>query len=253
MFSFAKRTLSSITSQDDDDFPDADFADREDTPETLEEKQRQELYRRIIDLWKTVWLGLYQRHDNKGQYHSDRLRALYLGAGMSTRMVNYDPDADDADNAKNPVGLGLLGVALSQQFHAHNGLGGGFSGLKLYDGLSLRTLESVIEILEAYEREIEPLGEVYAVLRRLQVGLREPTTDDEEAVMQNYPPVADPIARRLLQYNATLDVLAMQIYDEMTALYDDPKLRIGWLVQDEVFPRIRRQGSSSMGVFKSGR
>ncbi|KAJ9258865.1 hypothetical protein DTO195F2_5103 [Paecilomyces variotii] len=242
MFNFAKRTLSSITSQDGDgDFPDADSAEQEqeDSPETLEEKQRQELHRRIFDLWKKVWLGLYQVHDNNGPWHCDRLLILYAGAGMSTSMAT---ESSKNYRRRDHAALGLLGAALGQQLCVNNDFGGGIRKLRLYDGLSLSTLESVIEILEGYEREIEPLGEVYAVLRRLQIGLREPSKADEDAVLRDYPPVADPIARRLFQYDVRLGVLGMQMYDEVTALHDDPKLQRGWLVWGEVFPWKTKMG-----------
>lgn len=254
MFTFAKKTLSSITSgADDEDFPDANLlAEQEDSPEALEEKQRQELQTRIIALWQKVWQGLYQVHDNKGQYHYDRLLALYEGAGMSVRMNQKERNDESLQSNESGVGLGLLGVALSRHYRSTSEFRSGVQGLKLYDGLSPRTLESVIELLEAYEREIEPLSQVYTALRRLQIGLRESTGDDEDAVLQQYPPVADPIAKRLLQYDARLDVLTMELYDEGMVLHDDPKLRQGWYVSEEVFPRLRRHGSS-VGFFKSGR
>ncbi|KAJ9194587.1 hypothetical protein DTO164E3_7254 [Paecilomyces variotii] len=242
MFNFAKRTLSSITSQDGDgDFPDADSAEQEqeDSPEILEEKQRQELHRRIFDLWKKVWLGLYQAHDNNGPWHCDRLLILYAGAGMSTSMAT---ESSKNYRRRDHAALGHLGAALGQQLCVNNDFGGGIRKLRLYDGLSLSTLESVIEILEGYEREIEPLGEVYAVLRRLQIGLREPSKADEDAVLRDYPPVADSIARRLFQYDVRLGVLGMQMYDEVTALHDDPKLQRGWLVWGEVFPWKTKMG-----------
>lgn len=244
MLDFAKKALSSITSDPEQNSPRGEDAEKDNSPEALEEQQRQEFHARIIALWQKVWFGLYQLYDRDGPYHHERLEKLYLGAGMATQISE---DNNDGTLRVSP-GLGLLRHALSHNCRGSSS--SGLSGLKLYEGLSLEKLQSVIQLLEAYEREIEPLGEVYALLRGLQVGLRQPTTEDQEAVMSQYPALADPIAKRLLHYDSQLDVLAMDMEDEARAKHEDPKLQRGWYVSDVVLQRPRKFGAFASSARK---
>lgn len=186
-----------------------------------------ELQTQIMNMWRRIWLGLYQLHDNHGPYHVERLTQLYLGAGMAVSdMINKPEDAYGRNKTgKGP--LGLLGCALASQ---------GISRLRLFKGLSVESLKAVIQLLESYKHEVAALSEVYELLRSLQVGLRETTDHDEKAVSEHYPPLADPLARRLIHLDARLDVLVADLEDEHMGAFGDSAERHGWLVKDKVFP-----------------
>jgi hypothetical protein len=106
--------------------------------------------------------------------------------------------------------------------------------LWLYEGLSLESLQSVVDVLEAYKREIEPLGAVYAFLRNRQIGLRQPTQEDQMAVLKGYPRLADPIAKRLVNYHARMWVLLTDIHDEARAIHGSARVSKGWSVASRV-------------------
>lgn len=243
MLNFAKKTWTSLTSDaEDDPFVSDRAVDADNSPETIEERQRQELLSQIVDLWRKVWFGLYQVKESDRVYHVDRLRKLYLGAGMSTRVVVHEDNdsLSKVETTSSTAGLGLLQRALSRGSIFHDGL----ASLTLYDGLSLGTLQSVIELLRAYEREIEPLGQVYSLLRQLQIGIRSPAFEDEQRVLRDFPPLADPIAKKLLHYDARLGVLSMDMEDEAIAIHGYSAAREGWLVIDRVLKRPRKTSKS---------
>jgi 2-oxo-4-hydroxy-4-carboxy--5-ureidoimidazoline (OHCU) decarboxylase len=74
--------------------------------------------------------------------------------------------------------------------------------LKLLDRLDIDLLDNVIQLLCAYKNDIHSMREIYELLRGLQVGFRAPTEADENAVLQQYPPLADNLARRFLHLDA---------------------------------------------------
>ncbi|KAJ5578417.1 uncharacterized protein N7459_007381 [Penicillium hispanicum] len=176
--------------------------------------RRQELQEKIFNSWKEVFLGLYQVHgrSSRGPQHYTRLYELFLGAGMSTYVLQDEERANRAGKEErfykrtggsgNP--LGLLGLALQRE---------GARKLGLYDNLPLNMLESVIEILDAYKKEAGKLNELYDLLRSLQVGFRAPTEEDENAVLQQFFPLADQLGRRLLHLDAKLDLLQSEMDD----------------------------------------
>ena len=97
---------------------------------------RSQLECRIVKLWKEFWLGLYQIDDNEDRYHVERIEALYAGAGMT-----------------HTYRVGELQI-LKRHF-LRNETYNGMASLKLFPGLHLSTLLSVVQILEAYESEID--------------------------------------------------------------------------------------------------
>jgi hypothetical protein len=111
--------------------------------------------------------------------------------------------------------------------------------------------------LKAFEKEIEPLREVYAVLRSLQVGLREPTEDDQQKVVKDVQPLAEPLGKRLKHYDARLGVLGMDMWEEAMRVKEERgkeegrsgevKVRDvkGTRVKDIVYPR----GKTGFGSF----
>ena len=243
MFSFLHKSSSSGTAQKT---PPNKF-DEEATNEPTLDQQREDLRQKIISLWKTVWDGLYQTHSGKGSYRISELQTLCAGAGMSS----YDGKS---------CPLSALDSALSTSYSWHHGRSsGGLENLKLYDELSLETLNSVLEVLKAFEKEIEPLREVYAVLRSLQVGLREPTEDDQQKVMKEVRPLAEPLGKRLKHYHARLGVLGMDMWDEAVRVKEERgkeegrsgEVKVqdvrGTRVKEMVYPRGKKGFGSFVG------
>ena len=207
--------------------------------EQKEEGERREMHNHIFLLWEEVWLGLYQLHDRQGPYHVDRLRLHYAAAGMSSYLVRQtETQKTDKSMTTTSGVLGLLGYALSRQ---------GPRGLRLYEGLSFSSLEAVIEILQAYRKEIAGLEVVYCVLKGLQVSFRAPTESDEGAVLERYPPVSDALGRRLLHLDARLKVLESELEDETWDKRPAHSGVHGWYVEHKVFPSHYHQESSKFG------
>lgn len=183
---------------------------------------RKDLEDRITRLWKKVWLGLYQVDGLNGPYHYERIEALYLGAGLTKTYR-----------------VGELKV-LNRYFFEYS-RNHGIVGLKLYENLSFQTLHSVIEILEAYEREIPNLEKIYSILRDGQLELyQEDGFGGHNApvhhTQRRYLSIAEPLEKRLLHYDARMDVLIMDIADEAMNLHVfKPGLRKGLYVHEKAF------------------
>lgn len=183
---------------------------------------RIELETRILRLWKKVWLGLYQIDDAQGPYHYERIEALYLGAGLTKAYR-----------------VGELRV-LNRHFSEYS-QNNGIAGLKLYDNLSVKTLRTVVEVLEAYEREIANLERIYSILRCAQLELNQEDgfggyTAHIYQTQRRYLGVAEPMEKRLLHYDARMDVLIMDVYDEAMELHAfNPGLRKGMHVYKKAF------------------
>lgn len=157
-----------------------------------------------------------------GPFHYERIEALYLGAGL-TRTYR----------------VGELKV-LNRHFFEYS-RNHGIVGLKLYENLSFQTLQSVVEILEAYEREIPNLEKIYSILREGQLELYQ---EDEfggynapvHHTQRRYLSIAEPLEKRLLHYDARMDVLIMDIHDEAMDLHVfNPGLRKGLFVHEKAF------------------
>ncbi|KAJ5383798.1 hypothetical protein N7517_001709 [Penicillium concentricum] len=166
---------------------------------------RSQLERRIVKLWKKVWLGLYQIDDNEDRYHVERLEALSLGAGL-TRTYR----------------VGELQV-LRRHF-LRSETNNGIASLKLFQGLSLSTLLSVIHILEAYESEIENMSLLYSILRSGQLALHQTADLAQTAVIRTeYMAIAEPMEKRIRQYDIRMNVVNMEICDEAMGFYQRQK------------------------------
>lgn len=199
--------------------------------------REQTLDDQILTLWKEVWQGLYEyRHRrghayvHRGGSHVDRLTKLYLAAGMSASTSHIFMSRNDSPKQLNRTSevLGLLSLALEQQ---------GPRQLRLFSGLSISSLESVVALLEAYKRLLPAMDEIYMTLRSLDLGFRAPTTDDEKAVEQKFQPLADTLAKQLLHLDARLDLLVLNLGDENWEKYGDSREHRGWLVHESVFPQ----------------
>ncbi|CAG7950820.1 unnamed protein product [Penicillium nalgiovense] len=176
---------------------------------------RSQLECRIVNLWKKVWLGLYQIDDNEDRYHVERLEALSLGAGL-TRTYR----------------VGELQV-LRRHF-LRSETNNGIASLKLFQGLSLSTLLSVIHILEAYESEIDKLRLLYSILRSGQLALHETADLAKTAVVRTeYMAIAEPMEKRIRQYDIRMNVLNMDICDEAMGFYERQK---GEYIYHKAFP-----------------
>ena len=200
------------------------YSDRPETPVSAE----QALQDKIVTLWKVVWQDLYQLHDRDGPFHAARLKEHYLAAGMSALHLVESDDDRSALRRNRPHGvLGLLGLALSQL---------GPKQLRLFDGLSVGSLEPVVTLLEAYESQIPAMNEIYTVLRKLEVGFRTPTTADEQAAKEQFLPLADALAKHLFHLDARLAVLVSKLTDESWERLGDSLEHRSWLVYDKVYP-----------------
>lgn len=113
----------------------------------------------------------------------------------------------------------------------------------MYENLSMKTLKAVIEILEAYEREISSLEKVYAILRGAQLDLYQEDgfggfSAQIQQTQRQYLGIAEPMEKRLLHYDARMDVLIMDIYDEAMELHPfHLGLRRGLYVYQKAFGR----------------
>ncbi|KAJ5835691.1 hypothetical protein N7447_001717 [Penicillium robsamsonii] len=176
---------------------------------------RSQLECRIVKLWKKVWLGLYQIDDNEDRYHVERLEALSLGAGL-TRTYR----------------VGELQV-LRRHF-LRSETNNAIASMKLFQGLSLSTLLSVIHILEAYESEIENMSLLYSILRSAQLALHQTADLAQTAVVRTeYIAIAEPMEKRIRQYDIRMNVVNMQICDEAMGFYERQK---GEYIYHKAFP-----------------
>jgi hypothetical protein len=159
---------------------------------------REDLESRIIQLWKTVWLGLYSNS------------------------------------------YGVLGP-LNRHFLQYSTING-MASLKLFDHMSMATLRSVVDILQAYENEIPNLERLYSILRRAQIGLHQilddsGKDDSRKAIFKKqYLAIAEPMGRRLAHYDNLMDVLTIDMFEEAAMLRGDGSRDTGQHVYYRVFP-----------------
>ncbi|KAJ5776431.1 uncharacterized protein N7511_001442 [Penicillium nucicola] len=176
---------------------------------------REQLESRIMKLWKNVWLGLYEINDNEERYHVERIEALYFGAGL---IRTYR--------------LGEMRVLRRRFMRAETN--NGIAAMKLFPDLSLSTLLAVIHILEAYESEIPNLKLLYSILKNGQLGMYETEDAKDRAVVRSkYDAIAEPMEKRIHQYDIRMDVLNMEICDEAMGFHDCLK---GQHIYTKVFP-----------------
>lgn len=208
--------------------------------ETITPKKKLET--KIFSLYHLVWFGIYRVNDRHGPTHMNRLAELFVGAGMSS-FVNK-PEEKMNDHHGNSGGRWKLAdVRVLQPLRAAL-TNAGPGDLKLFDDLPVASLEAVVELLEAYAKEIATVNALYQLLRGLQVGFRMPTEDDEKAVLEHFIPTAHEFARRILHLDARLHVLVSDLEDEFWNEYGPVEGRDGWLVHDVLFPPIQPQRHS---------
>lgn len=162
---------------------------------------RDDLEDDIVQTWKAVYLGLYEINDNddlQRRYHYDRIEALYLGAGL--------PDV---------IRVCDLHV-LRRLFFRHH-FNNGIVGLKLYDDMSISTLQSTLHLLRKYESEIVNLQRLYSLLRKRQLDLPDlinASASNTANTKREYLAIAAPMDRRIRQYDIRMNVLNHEIRDE---------------------------------------
>ena len=203
--------------------------------------EKKNLEAKIFSLYRVAWLGIYQIHDEHGRYHATRLAELFVGAGMSSYVDKSEEEFNDrhGNNPRRYTGaesrvLNPLWLALQKN---------GLKSLKLFEGISATSLEAVIELLEAYVKEVTTVNGLYHLLRELQVGFRTPTEDDEQAVLEQFIPVANQFAKRLLHLDARLMVLVSDMEDEFWNEYGAVQDREGWFVHHAVFATVSTRGT----------
>lgn len=134
--------------------------------------------------------------------------------------------------------MGELNV-LNKRFIDH-GRNHGILELKLHKDQSFLKLQSLVEILEAYEKEIPNLEKLYTILREGQLAL-----DDEDGfggndsrihqTQRKYLSIAEPLEKRLIHYDARMDVLNMDLLDEAMQMHGHSVLKKGLPVYRRVF------------------
>jgi hypothetical protein len=213
--------------------------------------EKKNLEDKIFSLYRIAWLGIYQVHDDRGRDHATRLAELFFGAGMSSYVDKSEEDFNNrhGNNPRRYTGaesrvLKPLWLRLQKN---------GLKRLKLFEGISVMSLEAVIELLEAYVKEVTTVNGLYHLLRELQVGFRTPTEDDEQAVLEQFIPIANQFAKRLLHLDAKLDVLVSDMEDEFWNEYGAVQGREGWFVHYAVFRSFPPRGKkmSLMSSMKS--
>lgn len=248
MFNF-RSSKSELTTRHDDSI-DASPSHKKgssDSTETVTEERK--LEDKIMSLYHVAWLGIYQVHDKDGQSHVSRLAKLFFGAGMTSYVDSSEVEPSchhDCRQGRYKTGaecrvLDPLWTTLSKQ---------GLASLKLFTGLSVASLEAVIELLEAYVKEVANVNALYQMLRELQVGFRTPTQDDQQAVLDKFVPAMNDLSRRLLHLDARLNVLVLDLEDEFWNANGPVKGREGWRVHDALYPRYSGRGKR-MGLTSS--
>lgn len=209
--------------------------------------EAKKLEAKIFSLYHLAWLGIYQAHDQDGRSHASRLADLFAGAGMSSYVDKPEQEVNDHHtNSRGRAKTGAESRVLDPLWTALTKKG--LMSLKLFEGLSIASLEAVIELLEAYMKEIASVNALYQILRELQVGFRTPTEEDEHAVLRQFVPAANHFARRLLHLDARLKVLVTDMEEEFWNAYGAVKGREGWLVHDVLFPSVSPRGKK-MSLF----
>lgn len=132
--------------------------------------------------------------------------------------------------------MGRLG-ALKHPAYKNVGVNNGIASLKLFDGLSITTLQSVLEILRVYESEIDNLERLYGILRRGQRSLRQSTwIAPTDTLQRQYLAIVEPMERRIKQYDIRMDVLNHEMRDEVKSMGEDISQPQGQLVYEKAFP-----------------
>ncbi|OQE26755.1 hypothetical protein PENSTE_c005G10196 [Penicillium steckii] len=195
---------------------------------------RHELEYQILGLWKRVWLGLYEIDIQESRFHSDRLRTLYHGAGLSLWYDCYQ----EIDNR------------LSRRFNRSvPQWDNGIASLKLSDALSTFTLHAIYEVLVEYEYEIGHLHQLYSLLRKRQLGLdglygarRSPS--QMQALKSEFNQIALPMLEAMTVCDYQMNALNDYLREEL-----DKEKQTGNSVKAEyayfmAFPERRRGGFS---------
>ncbi|KAJ5764796.1 hypothetical protein N7520_004355 [Penicillium odoratum] len=203
--------------------------------------EKKSLEAQMFCLYHLAWLGIYQIHDENGRDHSTRLAELFDGAGMSSYVDNSEQELNDHYRNNRGRDIGAESCVLKPLWTALNKKG--LMSLKLFEGVSVTSLEAVIELLEAYVKEVTTVNTLYQILRELQVGFRAPVEGDEQAVLKQFVPVANQFAKRLRHLDARLKVLVSDMEDEFWNEHGAAMGREGWSVHYALFqPSPARAG-----------
>lgn len=184
------------------------------TSETLD---RAALEEKIKQLFRKVWLGLYQVDDPcEYRTQANRLRVLYQAAGLP--YLGY--------------GIPLLGVI---QFHLARTSNRGVASLILYDCTSLSKLQLAVSLLEKHEREIENFEKLLTFLRKNQSGINETRiTSKTRRRQKKLDQIAVPMVGRLRRYLIKVNLLNQDICDEAAKLHAQGRRPKGYYVFEKV-------------------
>lgn len=193
---------------------------------------RCELEDRIVGLWRRVWLGLYEIDMEESRYHSDRLKALYYGAGLmlsrGTRKDIYE----------------LLIRRFSRFCPTWDN---GIASLKLSDGLSIFTLYAIYEVLIAYESDIPQLEQIYSILQKRQLGLdglhvARSSPLKMEFLKKEFNKIARPMGQRIAVCDIRINALNDYTREELGKQQQSGKSGRSEYIYDMAFPERLRGG-----------
>lgn len=188
-------------------------------PENLADHAIAQARKRVLFLWKTIWGALYKGHPKASFYRIDELQALCLAAGGAY-----------FEGAKKKSFLGPLDTALTYN------AGQTLSNFKMEKDTSLELYSRLIEILEAYSKEIKSVAKIEELLREGQVPLREPTEQDWNKVWEEIAPLVLSTGRKLTLYHTRLYLLEMEIEKEALGQKSADDFSWTW-IRDLVYPR----------------
>lgn len=189
----------------------------------------------IVGLWKRVWLGLYEINLEESRYHSDRLKALYYGAGLSLSRDSYKEIYQNLFRRFN---------RFSPRWD------NGIASLKLSDDISIFTIHSIYEILMAYEGEIYNLRRLYSLLQRKQLRLKElylakSSPSEMDRLQKDFNKIAGPMGRRIAFCDIRTNSVNDLIREELEKKQNNRESVKSKYIYDLAFPERIRGGFHS--------
>lgn len=181
---------------------------------------------KIVGLWKEVWLGLYEIDLEESLFHYNRLQAFYCGAGLGFAPNGY---------------IRIFEYHIYRHFIPQR-WDNGIASLKLCDGMSVFTLQSIYEVLMAYQKEIPNLHQLYTLLGRKQLGLdghllefRSPF--ETEVLVHEFNKIAWPMGKRLASIDERTKAVNSSLREELLEIKDkNGKSSEGRFIYQMAFP-----------------
>lgn len=180
---------------------------------------------RISQLFRKVWLGLYEA--DEGMDHCDdvvedrtrisRLRSLAKRAGMISFSAFLDNEFD------------------APEFPLPHAPHHGIFSLQIFDHTSISNLECAVSILAAYEREVALLDRLFCILQEHEPGLHElrPSEATIPSEAECFALVTG-MAKRLTEHDSQTEALSFAICEEAKIFSQTPHEPIGHYVYETV-------------------